>query len=76
MATKQETRELVIEALMRTDRSEKWTADRAGIAYPTFRRRLRGDRDFTVNELGRIAQALGIHPSELLPEQFRADKAA
>ena len=76
MATKQETRELVIEALKRMDRSEKWTADRAGIAYPTFRRRLRGDRDFTVNEVGRIAEALGVKPSDLLPEQFRTDEAA
>mgnify|MGYP002355992270 CR=1 FL=1 len=76
MATNEETRELVAQALKRADRSEKWTADQAGIAYPTFRRRLRGDKDFTVSEVARIAHALQIKPSDLLPAQFRIDEAA
>ena len=46
-------------------------ADRAGIANATFRRKLRGGGDFTVSEVARIAQALGIHPADLLPTEFR-----
>ena len=71
MNTKRETREMVRDAMRDADRSWKWTADQAGIAYPTFRRRLLGDKDFTVSEVARIAHALGVQPIDLLPDEFR-----
>lgn len=72
MTTNTATAADMISAAMKTaDRSMKWTADRAGIAVPTFRRKLNGGGDFTVSELARIARALGVHPADLLPEQFR-----
>ena len=72
MTTAQQTAaDLVLVAMDVEDRSHKWTADRAGISYPTFKRRLAGGGDFTVGEVARIARALGKHPSELLPEEFK-----
>lgn len=58
------------------ERTKKWTADRAGIPETTFRRKLRAGADFTVGEVARIAKALGISPSELLPVEFKKDVAA
>lgn len=72
MATNEDSTATLVAAAMRgADRSMKWTADRAGIANATFRRKLRGGGDFTVSEVARIAQALGIHPADLLPGEFR-----
>lgn len=66
----------VVAQMREADRTQKWTADRAGISETTFRRKLRGGADFTVSEVARIARALGIHPAALLPEEFRAAAAA
>ena len=52
------------------DRSLKWTAERSGIAASTLARRLKGIGDFTVPEVARIAAALDIAPSDLLPPEF------
>lgn len=71
MTTEQHTAASKIEAAMDTaDRSAKWTADRAGIAVATFRRKLHGGGDFTVSEVARVAKALSIRPYELLPDEF------
>lgn len=58
-------------ALKQVERTQKWTADKAGIAHTTFHRKMNGGADWTVGELARIAQALGVRPSELLPAEFR-----
>lgn len=71
-----ETAALITEAMTTADRSMKWTADRAGIANATFRRKIHGGGDFTVSEVARIAQVLGIHPADLLPVEFRTAVAA
>lgn len=65
------TSELVTAAMQTAERSKRWTAEKAGIALTTFHRKLRGGADFTVPELSRIAKALGVRPSSLLPEEFR-----
>ena len=62
--------------IRKADRTRKWTADRAGIPETTFRRKLRAGADFTVGEVARIAKALSISPSELLPSDFKTDVAA
>lgn len=41
-----------------------------GITYPTLRRSLKGQRSLTFNEFGRIAHALDVEPSYLLPESL------
>lgn len=63
----------IIKAMEEVERSKKWTAQKAGIALTTFHRKLNGGADFTVTELIRIAQVLGVHPADLLPGQFRRD---
>ncbi|KJL37089.1 hypothetical protein RR49_01201 [Microbacterium ginsengisoli] len=68
--------ELVEDAILAADRSVKWTAERAGLAIPTLRRKVRGGGEFTISEIARIAKALGLHPTQLLPEEFRVEDAA
>ena len=58
-------------ALKRVERTQKWTADKSGIAHTTFHRKMNGGSDWTVGELARIAQVLDIHPLDLLPDEFR-----
>lgn len=77
MATNPKSTVALIEAAMQdSDRSMKWTAERSGIATATFRRKIRGGADFTVSEVARIGKALGIHPADLLPAEFRTAVAA
>lgn len=78
MATKtpDTTVALIVDAMKRADRSKKWTAERAGIANATFLRKLRGDTEFTVSEVARVARALGVRPVTLLPAEFRVEAAA
>jgi len=54
------------------------TAKLASIPYTTFHRKLDEDSayDFTMSELGRLADALEIHPTELMPEEFLNVEAA
>lgn len=61
---------LILAAMKRADRSRKWTAANAGIASTTFMRKLNGGGEFTLGELARVARALSVHPSELLPAEF------
>lgn len=46
-------------------------SEETGIAYPTLRRSLKGQRSLTFNEFGRIANALNVEPSALLPDTLR-----
>lgn len=62
---------LVEAARAAAERSKQWVADKSGIPISTFNRKLAGHSDFTVNEIARIAQALGVRPSTLLPDVFR-----
>jgi lambda repressor-like predicted transcriptional regulator len=42
-------------------------SDETGISYPTLRRSLKGGRSLTFAEFGKIAHAIGVQPSALLP---------
>lgn len=64
------------QARLAEERSEKWVAEKAGIAVPTFRRKLRGGGDFTVSEVARVAKVLGVDPISLLPSEFHAQERA
>ena len=48
----------------------------AAIAYSTFHRCMNGGADFTMPQLGRIADALEIHPAEIMPDHFINSDAA
>ena len=63
-------------AIRRVERTQKWTADKAGIAHTTFQRKMNGGAAWTVDELARIARVLEVSPAELLPEEFRMAVAA
>lgn len=71
MTTNLEVAQLVTEAMLDAERSRKWTADKSGMNYTTFVRKLNGGPEFTIGELARIARALRIEPSVLLPAEFR-----
>ena len=50
-------------------------SEETGISYPTLRRSLKGHRSLTFQEFGRIAGALRVRPSALLPDSL-ADRDA
>jgi transcriptional regulator with XRE-family HTH domain len=60
--------------------TQEGLAQAIGVSYTTLRRGLeqrRGDRrSFTTLELGKIAAALGVHPSTLLPPELTTEVAA
>lgn len=60
----------VEEARLSAERSQKWTAEKSGIALSTYKRKIAGGGDFTVSETRRIALALGVAPYTLLPDDF------
>jgi transcriptional regulator with XRE-family HTH domain len=47
-----------------------------GIAYPTLRRSLKGGRSLTFQEFNKIATAINVPPSSLLPDILTAKDAA
>lgn len=68
--TATDTAGLILAAMGAADRSKKWTAEKSGIPVSTFLRKVRGFGDFTIREVANVAQALGVHPSDLLPAEF------
>lgn len=48
----------------------KAISDETGISYPTLRRSLKGGRSFTFAEFHRIADAIHVPPSALLPDSL------
>ncbi len=59
--------EAVTEELRRGGRDASWLSDRTGIAGAVLRSKLAGRSDFTVADLGDIAQALDISVARLTP---------
>lgn len=72
----QELIEKIAAAIAVAERTKKWVATKAGIAHVTFYRKMQGGGAFTVSEVARIADALGIDPVELLPSPFVHQKSA
>lgn len=56
--------------------SKNSLADETGIPYKTLCRRLDGDGLLTLKELRKIAAALEVWPSEILPADLMAREAA
>lgn len=51
-------------------------SDATGLAYPTLRRSLSGGRSLTFMEFGKIAGAINVQPSALLPDALTATQDA
>lgn len=46
-------------------------ADQTGIPYSTLRRKITGHSDLTLAEVLVIAEALGLHPADLIPADMQ-----
>jgi transcriptional regulator with XRE-family HTH domain len=66
----------VAKALLDSDKSKTQLARVTGIPYATLDRKLRGVTDFSVVELLRVADALGITPASLVPPLFVLERVA
>lgn len=49
---------------------------KSGIARTTLIRKMHGGAEFGVYELVRIAGAIGVNPSKLLPQEFKIARSA
>lgn len=68
--------DLINQVLADKDISMNALADSAGIAYPTLRRSLKGGRALNLIEIRKIAAALDVWPSDILPADFAAQQDA
>jgi lambda repressor-like predicted transcriptional regulator len=70
----------ILTALINKSMTLKALTEATGITYPTLRRSIQQDRpnrrSFTVSELGKVATALNVHPSTLMPAEFASRDAA
>jgi transcriptional regulator with XRE-family HTH domain len=66
----------VSNALIVNNITVRSVSDSTGIAYPTLRRSLKGGRSFTILELVKIADAINVPPSALLPDTLTKGVAA
>ncbi len=62
----------LIEAINDAGVSVNELATKTGIPRTTLNRTLAGHRPATLDELARIAKALGRQPADLLPDDFKA----
>lgn len=67
-ATDAEIGNLITNTLIVKGIKQKALSDVTGIAYATLRRSLSGGRSLTIREVGSIAAALSVRPSDLLPD--------
>ena len=68
--------DLINQALAEKNISMNALAAEAGIPYATLRRSLKGGRAFNLIEIRAIAAALGVWPSDLLPDEIIARQDA
>jgi lambda repressor-like predicted transcriptional regulator len=70
-ATDTQIAERINNALIVKGTNVRALSDATGIAYPTLRRSLSGGRSFTFLEFTKIATAINVAPSTLLPATFK-----
>lgn len=70
------TNEKIVLELHRKGLSKSAAATRAGIPTSTFHRKLHNTGEFTLNELGKIAEALDLHLADILPVELTQRDAA
>lgn len=76
MNTAQEVASLIKAAMDAAERTPSWVSRKAAIALTTLNRKLEGGADFTVGEVRRIAVALRVPASSLLPHDFSVEAIA
>lgn len=57
----------ILQAIKRRKTSKNAVARAAGIPGTTFDRKINGKNDFTLSELGAVAEALGLTLADILP---------
>lgn len=65
----------ILVGIVRNNSSKNATATKAGIPISTFSRKLNGHGDFSIRELGMIADALDLKLEDLLPMNFLMKQA-
>ena len=70
------TNENIILGMFRKGTSKNATATKAGIPLSTFNRKLNNTGDFTLRELGQIAEALDLDLADILPSELITSRAA
>lgn len=61
----------VAAAVQASHKTKEQIATESAIAYRTFDRKLRGGAPFNWDELLRISETLGVHPSSFTPPMFK-----
>lgn len=74
-ATDKEIADRITNALIVKNTNVRALSDATGISYPTLRRSLTGGRSLTFLEFTKIAAAINVAPSALLPATLTQDAA-
>ena len=72
----QTTADRVAAAIARKGWSIQRTANESAIPYTTLYRKAKGGADFTLSEIGALADALEVSPSTLLPATWTVTAVA
>ena len=75
-ATDAEIGERISNALIVKNSNAKALSAETGIAYNRLRTALKGEKSLTVNEIGKIADAIKVRPAVFLPDSFGRRSAA
>lgn len=70
------TNQNILLGILTKGTSKNATATRAGIPTSTFNRKISNTGDFTLRELGKIAEALDLDLADILPTELIARDAA
>ncbi|GAP53830.1 hypothetical protein AHiyo6_03950 [Arthrobacter sp. Hiyo6] len=66
----------ILLGILERNTSKNAIAIKAGIPSTTFTRKLNGDGDFTLRELGKIAEALALELADILPANLLTTRTA
>lgn len=76
MDIKSNTADRAAAAIARKGWSIQKAADESAIPYTTLYRKVKGGGDFTITEIAMLADALGIHPGEIIPASWATKAVA
>lgn len=66
----------ILLGIVQNDTTKAATARKSGIPMTTFDRKIKGGGDFTLRELGSIAEALGLTLADILPVDLLSSRNA
>lgn len=70
------TNQNILQEIKRRGTTKNAVARKAGIPATTFDRKINGVNDFTLPELGAVAEALGLELIDILPADLLTSKVA